>query len=103
LSFEVLMRSRSAAEYADFVLPSIDGGDRIIDVGCGPGSITVGLAQVGGPCDRRRCRRGRVHRCSGVLSEAWHRQRGVLEGSIYELDFPDASFDVCTLFSMMER
>ena len=24
------------------------------------------------------------------------------EGSIYGLDFPDASFDVCTLFSMME-
>lgn len=25
-----------------------------------------------------------------------------LEGSIYQLDFPDASFDACTLFSMLE-
>jgi trans-aconitate methyltransferase len=42
------MRSRSAAEYADFVLPSVRDGDRVIDVGCRPGSITVGLAQVAG-------------------------------------------------------
>ena len=48
MSFEALMRSRSAAEYADFVLPSVRDGDRVIDVGCGPGSITVGLAQVAG-------------------------------------------------------
>ncbi len=48
MSFEDLMRSRSASEYADFVLPSIRGGDRVIDVGCGPGSITIGLAQAAG-------------------------------------------------------
>jgi 2-polyprenyl-3-methyl-5-hydroxy-6-metoxy-1,4-benzoquinol methylase len=46
LSFEALMRNRSAEEYADFVLPLIRKGDRLLDVGCGPGSITLGLAQV---------------------------------------------------------
>ena len=40
------MRSGSVAEYADFVLKSIRGEDRVIDVGCGPGSITIGLARV---------------------------------------------------------
>ena len=48
MSFEDLMRNRSAGEYADFVLPSIGSGDRVLDVGCGPGSITIGLAQVAG-------------------------------------------------------
>ena len=48
MSFEDLMRTRSAAEYADFVLPSIGREDRIADVGCGPGSTTVGLAQAAG-------------------------------------------------------
>ena len=96
------MRSRSATEYADFVLPSIGGGDRVLDVGCGPGSITLGLAQVaehvtGVDVDE-------VDFTDARLYSAKHGIDNVefLEGSIYELDFPDASFDVCTLLSMME-
>ena len=42
------MRNRSASEYADFVLASIGPEDRVVDVGCGPGSITIGLAQAAG-------------------------------------------------------
>jgi SAM-dependent methyltransferase len=102
LSFEGLMLSRSATEYADFVLPSIGSRDRVIDVGCGPGSITVGLAKVAGhvtgiDVDEAEFVDARVF-------AAKHRIDNVefLEGSIYELDFPDASIDVCTLFSMME-
>ena len=102
MNFEDLMRNRSAAEYADFVLPSIGSRDRVIDVGCGPGSITVGLAQVAGhvtgiDVDEAEFADARV-------SAAEHGIDNVefLEGSIYELDFPDASIDVCTLFAMME-
>jgi ubiquinone/menaquinone biosynthesis C-methylase UbiE len=102
LTFEALMRSRSAAEYADFVLPSIGGGERVLDVGCGPGSITIGLAQVAGhvtgvDLDEAEFTDARAY-------AAKHRMDKVkfVEGSIYQLDFADASFDVCTLFSMME-
>jgi trans-aconitate methyltransferase len=42
VTFEDLLRTRSAAEYADFVLPMIGRDDRVVDVGCGPGSITIG-------------------------------------------------------------
>jgi SAM-dependent methyltransferase len=102
VSFEVLMRSRSAGEFADFVLPSIGSGDRVLDVGCGPGSITVGLAQVAGhvtgiDVDESEFADARAYAAEhGIDNVEFH------EGSIYELDVPDASIDVCTLFSMME-
>jgi SAM-dependent methyltransferase len=102
LSFEDLMRTRSAAEYADFVLPLIGDRDRVLDVGCGPGSITVGLAQVAGHAigldvDDAEFTDARAYASEhGIDNVEFH------EGSIYELDFPDASFDVCTLFAMLE-
>ena len=102
MSFEDLLRNRSAAEYADFVLPSIGSADRVLDVGCGPGSITIGLAQVAGhvtgiDVDDMEFADARAHAEEHGISNVEFR-----EGSIYELDVPDASIDVCTLCSMME-
>lgn len=102
VSFEDLLRNRSAAEYGDFVLPSIGSGDRVLDVGCGPGSITIGLAQIAGyatgiDVDDAEFTDARAHAADHGISNVEFR-----EGSIYELDQPDASIDACTLFSMME-
>jgi SAM-dependent methyltransferase len=102
LDFEELLRNRSATEYADFVLPSIGARDRVLDVGCGPGSITVGLAQVAGHVTGVD-----VDDAEFADARAYAAVHGIdnvefVEGSIYELDVPDASVDVCTLCSMME-
>ena len=102
MTFEDLMRNRSAAEYADFVLPSIGKRDRVLDVGCGPGSITIGFAQVaahvtGIDVDDAEFTDARAYAAEHGISNVEFR-----EGSIYELDVPDASVDVCTLMSMME-
>lgn len=42
-------RKRTAAEAAAFLLPELRPGMRLLDVGCGPGSITVGLAAAVAP------------------------------------------------------
>ena len=86
---------RTAAEAAAFVLPSIRAGSRILDFGCGPGSITVGLADHIGP-------EGSVVGIDNspdvvaIASEA-ARTRGNVEfevASVYELPFAPGSFDV---------
>lgn len=40
---------RTAAEAAAFLLPLLKRGTRILDVGCGPGTITLGLAEAVAP------------------------------------------------------
>src|SRR5262249_59558097 len=42
-------RKRTAAEAAGFLLPHLRAGMRLLDVGCGPGSITLGLAEAVAP------------------------------------------------------
>jgi SAM-dependent methyltransferase len=102
MSFEVLMRDRSAAEFADFVLPSVGDRDRVIDVGCGPGSITVGLAQVAGHVTGIDVGEAEFADARAYAAEHGINNVEFLEGSIYELGLPDESTDVCTLFAMME-
>src|ERR1700704_476217 len=43
------MSQRRAAEAADFILPHLRPGMRVLDCGCGPGSITVDLATAVAP------------------------------------------------------
>ena len=38
-----MLSGRTAAERAAFVLPLLTGGQRVLDLGCGPGTITAGL------------------------------------------------------------
>ena len=39
-----MMAGRGAPERAEFALPLLHPGARVLDVGCGPGSITLGLS-----------------------------------------------------------
>ena len=44
-----IQRARSAADWCGYLMPHLKPGFQALDVGCGPGSISVGLAQAIAP------------------------------------------------------
>lgn len=93
MTFEAYLTLRNAADYAEFLMPHLAPDSQVMDVGCGGGSISIGLAKL-------------VRNVIGVdLEEAnfadarqYAAQHGIenLEfrtGSMYALDFPADQFD----------
>jgi ubiquinone/menaquinone biosynthesis C-methylase UbiE len=86
---------RTASDWIPFLLPYLRPGLDVLDCGCGPGSITVDVAQrvapglvVGIDVDAAQVERAR----------RLARERGITNirfevGTVYELPFPDATFD----------
>ena len=96
---------RTAANSAAYLLGSLQPGQDLLDVGCGPGTITLDLAELVAP--------GRVvgvDAAPEVLAQAdeLRRSRAVPNaefraGDVYALDLPDASFDVVHAHQVLQH
>ena len=87
---------RTAENSAGFLLPYLERGQRLLDVGCGPGSITVDLAELVAPGPVVG-----VDREPAVLEGARRlgEERGLTNltfepADVYTLPYPDDQFDV---------
>jgi ubiquinone/menaquinone biosynthesis C-methylase UbiE len=94
-SFEAQLEERTAAVDAAFLLPHLRAGSRVLDVGCGPGSITLGLAQAASPGEvvgvdlqQRVVERARVLAADRGISNVRFEV-----ADAYELPFADGTFD----------
>jgi len=96
---------RTAEEAAAFLIPELRSGMRLLDVGCGPGSITRGLAERLAP--------GQVVGLDLSAEALAAARRDVTlrglpnlqfqAGSVYELPFADASFDVAYAHQLLQH
>ncbi len=94
-AFEAWMAARTAAQEAAFFLPYLRPGMQVLDMGCGPGAITLGLAEAVAPgtvigIDLQPTQVG--------FARALAAERRVANvrfavGNGYQLSFPDHSFD----------
>ncbi|MDP6823736.1 MAG: methyltransferase domain-containing protein [Dehalococcoidia bacterium] len=100
-----VMASRTADIYAKFLLPYLTPGMRLLDCGCGPGSITVGLARAVSPGETIGID---VEQSQADAATDAAKREGIGNArfqvaSIYDLPFDDDSFDVAFMHAVLEH
>jgi ubiquinone/menaquinone biosynthesis C-methylase UbiE len=93
-------RWRTVENSAAYLIPHLRAGVRLLDVGCGPGTITADFA--------RRLGAGAVlgiDASADVIAEAQrdHPDVSFATGDVYHLDVPEASFDVVHAHQLLQH
>src|SRR5262245_9370473 len=103
-SILAFMERRSAERHAAFFLSHLEPGSRVLDAGCGPGTITLGLASKVAP--------GSVigvdvedSQFAKARDRAEHERLDVefRRASIYELPFDEGSFDAVFCHAVLQH
>ncbi len=94
---------RTVATSAAYLEPLLEAGMDVLDLGCGPGSITVGLADIVAPgsvlgIDRSADVIAQASAAHGDTANAEFR-----EGNVYDLDAADESFDVVHAHQVLQH
>ena len=99
------MMRRHAARDAAFVLPRLRPGMRLLDCGCGPGTISVGLAEIVSPgevvgidVDEGQVALARQHADAGTSTNV-----RIEAANVYDLPFEPRSFDAVFAHALFEH
>lgn len=96
---------RTADRNAAFLLPHLQPGMRLLDVGCGPGSITIGLAQAVAPAPAIGIDRSAdaVRAAAALAFEHGLAKVRFLVADAVQLPFDDASLDVAFAHTLLQH
>ncbi|MDH6135018.1 SAM-dependent methyltransferase [Kitasatospora sp. MAA4] len=99
-------RSRTAANSAAYLLAELRPGDAVLDVGCGPGTITADLAELVGPTGRVVA----IDTSAQVLEQAaeYVASRGIgnvefVVADVHALPGPSGEFDVVHAHQVLQH
>jgi SAM-dependent methyltransferase len=93
-------RSRTAANSAAYLLPHLASGQRLLDVGAGPGTITADLATLVAPGEVVALE---VSEDAAALTRAGAPGVDVRVGDVHALPFEDAEFDVVHAHQVLQH
>ncbi len=97
--------ARRASTHAAFFLPHLRPGMRLLDGGCGPGTMTIDLAEIVAPAEVVGID---IEPSQIELARTTAAERGVSNvryevADLYSLPFPDESFDAVLLHGVLEH
>ena len=97
------MAARSATDSVAFLLPHLRPGMRLLDCGCGPGTITLGLADIVAPGEVVGVDRdsSQVERTRALADELQIANARFEVADLFHLPFPDSSFDVVAAHAVL--
>jgi SAM-dependent methyltransferase len=98
------MFRRSAQSHAAFFLPRLRTGMSLLDCGCGPGTITVGLAQRVSPGEVVGIDSGGAQlKHADDLARGTNVNARFVEADVYSLPFSDGEFDGAFSHALFEH
>ncbi|MDE0392693.1 MAG: methyltransferase domain-containing protein [Rhodospirillales bacterium] len=103
--FRKMLERRNAADCARHLLPQLKPGMRLIDLGCGPGTISVGLADAVAPgqllgIDMEPTQ---IEMASAAAQAGGHGNAAFQTGDATDLPFDDATFDVAYCHALLNH
>jgi SAM-dependent methyltransferase len=96
---------RTAANSAGYLLGSLTPDMRVLDIGCGPGTITADLAELvpDGDVTALDNAPAIVERAAAHAAERGLDNVHVALGDVHALDFPDGTFDVTHAHQVLQH
>ena len=103
--FRKMLERRNAAVCAAHLLPRLEHGMRLLDLGCGPGTISVGLAEAVAPGELHGIdmEESQIDIARAAARAGGHENAFFQAGDATDLPVEDASFDVVHCHALLNH